>query len=95
MIFFFKDSLRIGFSCRSMILLDQFEIVFGSSIRNPTVNNIFWDKVLSATLFAYRTVNHNITQYKPFYLVYERIDRLLIKVELDTIPSTQLLDKEY
>ena len=46
-----------------------------------------WDKVLLSALFAYRTVNHDITHYEPFYLVYGRMARLLIELDIEFIDS--------
>lgn len=54
-----------------------------------------WDKVLPSALFAYRTVNHDITHYEPFYLVYGRMARLPIELDIESIPTMPTSEKEY
>lgn len=50
-----------------------------------------WDEKLPYVLFAYRTARHASTKQTPFYLVYGRMPRL--PIELD-IPSSQVPEGE-
>src|SRR5215204_4846180 len=76
-------------------LVERFNRTLCETLKKISVNNKSWDKALPAALFAYRTVNHDITQYEPFYLVYGRMARLPIEVEIETIPHTPYTEKEY
>ncbi|KAG9299060.1 hypothetical protein G9A89_020373 [Geosiphon pyriformis] len=79
-----------------------------SSFYHPQTNNLVehfnrtlcetlakTNKILSSALFAYRTVNHNITSYKSFYLLYGHITILLIETNIETILFEEITIGNY
>ncbi|RIB04429.1 hypothetical protein C2G38_2222438 [Gigaspora rosea] len=53
-----------------------------------------WNEFIQLALFAYRTMQHNTTKYKPFYLVYRREAQLPIKLNVPTYPTEKIREEE-
>jgi len=45
-----------------------------------------WDIFIPSILFAYQTMQHNTTKYKPFFLIYNCTPLLPVKFQLPTYP---------
>ena len=76
-------------------LIERFNRTLCETLAKITDQTNTWDKVLPSALFAYRTVNHDITHYEPFYLVYGRMARLPIELDIETIPTAPLDALQY
>ena len=76
-------------------LVERFNRTLCETLAKISEDTTSWDKALAPALFAYRTVNHDITQHEPFYLVYGRMARLPIELDIETIPHLPLTEKEF
>ncbi|KAG9306202.1 hypothetical protein G9A89_016106 [Geosiphon pyriformis] len=65
------------------------------SVAKTSKETNLWDKVLLSALFAYRTVNHDITSYKLFYLLYGCMATLPIETDIETIPFEEITIGNY
>jgi len=54
-----------------------------------------WDLFIHASLFAYRTSQHAITQQTPFFLVYGRQPRLPVELQINGYPERSTSETHF
>ncbi|KAG9290811.1 hypothetical protein G9A89_010959 [Geosiphon pyriformis] len=58
-------------------------------------NKTLCKTLAKTTLFAYRTVNYDITSYEHFYLLYGQMTTLSIETDIETIPFKEITIGNY
>ena len=76
-------------------LVERFNRTLCETLAKISEQTNTWDKVLPSVLFAYQTVKYDITHYEPFYLVYGRMARLPIELDIETIPTASTNKQQY